>query len=109
MVKKESEHIVLKKWQLRLGMIAAILIPVGSAIGAYYSKVSSVEAMIHAVDKKITMVSGSMSEELSKEKLYNSNTYVRQKDMKDLRTKLEKVAEDVGWIRGYLKKEHRSN
>ena len=80
---KESA-IVLRKWQLILGIIVGIAIPIVSITGAYYKQKEEVEKRI------------------SKVELDTERRFAKKEDVKTMDEKLNTLLTDVAAIKGYL-------
>lgn len=77
-----QELFSLKKWHFSLAIVAAFVAPVS----AYYSTLAAV------------------NERIAKIELKTSEQYVKKEDFKQLIDKMDRVAEDVSTIKGYLQK-----
>lgn len=87
--RETAEVIVLKKYQLLVAIAIGLIVPAVTVTAAYYKARGDIDEKIAAVQ------------------LQNTNTFAKNQDVKELTIKIDKIAEGVSEIKGYLAKPER--
>lgn len=98
MVHGKSEHAgdcesyLLTKWQVRIGVVTAIAVPIVSALAAYFSTIGGINQSV-----------ASVRAEVIEAKLEGERAFAKKNDIETMREKINTIASDVSEIKGYLK------
>ena len=93
MVAKAGGLVELRKWHIIVAVFIAVMGPLASVTGAYYSRESAVKELIHNVEWK-----------LSEHKLDTEKRFVQKNELQVIKNQLQKIAANVNVIKGLWKR-----
>lgn len=88
----DCENYLITKWQMRIGILAAILVPFASAMAAYYSTIGGIRQSVAGVRADVIEA-----------RLESERAFAKRADVETMRDKINTIASDVSEIKGYLK------